>query len=149
MTNIDMTHVPYRGAAPAITDLLGGQVQVIFNGAPAVIEHIRAGRLRALAVTSTMPLEALSDLPTVNEFVPGYEALQWYAIGLRKSTPAEIIERLNQEINAVLGGPNMKMRLADMGVAAFLMSSADLGAYVANETEKWGKVVKFAGIKAD
>jgi tripartite-type tricarboxylate transporter receptor subunit TctC len=149
MTHIDMTHVPYRGAAPAITDLLGGQVQVLFNGAPAVIEHIRAGRLRALAVTSTMRLEALSDLPTVNDFVPGYEALQWYAMGLRKSTPAEIVERLNQEINAVLGDPNMKMRLADMGVAAFLRSSAELGAFVANETEKWGKVIRGANLKAE
>ena len=149
MTNIDMTHVPYRGAAPAITDLLGGQVQVLFNGVAAVIEHIRAGRLRALAVTSKVRVEVLSEVPTVNDFVPGYEAVQWYAIGLRKSTPAEIVERLNQEINAILGSPNMQMRLADMGVAAFLMSSAELGAFVANETEKWGQVVKFAGIKAD
>jgi tripartite-type tricarboxylate transporter receptor subunit TctC len=147
MTHIDMTHVPYRGAAPAITDLLGGQVQVLFNGVAAVIEHIRAGRLRALAVTSTMRLEALSDIPTVNDFVPGYEAVQWYAIGLRKSTPAEIVERLNQEINAVLGGPNIKMRLADMGVAAFLRPSAELGAFVASETEKWGKVVRASGAK--
>jgi len=149
MTNIDMTHVPYRGAAPAITDLLGGQVQVLFNGVAAVIEHIRAGRLRALAVTSKVRVEVLSEVPTVNDFVPGYEAVQWYAMGLRKSTPAEIVERLNQEINAVLGGPNMKMRLADMGVAAFLRSSAELGAFVANETDKWGKVVKLAGIKPD
>jgi len=147
MTHIDMTHVPYRGAAPAITDLLGGQVQVLFNGAAAVIEHIRAGRLRALAVTSTKRLEALSDIPTVNDFVPGYEAVQWYAIGLRKSTPAEIVEQLNQEINAVLGGPNIEMRLADMGVAAFLRPSAELGAFVASETEKWGKVVRASGAK--
>jgi tripartite-type tricarboxylate transporter receptor subunit TctC len=149
MTNIDMTHVPYRGAAPAITDLLGGQIQVLFNGVAAVIEHIRAGRLRALAVTSTVRVEVLPDVPTVNDFVTGYEAVQWYTMGLRKSTPAEIVERLNREINAVLDGPNVQMRLADMGVAAFRMSSAELGASVANETEKWGNVVKFAGIKAD
>jgi tripartite-type tricarboxylate transporter receptor subunit TctC len=149
MTNIDMTHVPYRGAAPAITDLLGGQIQVLFNGVAAVIEHIRAGRLRALAVTSTVRVEVLPDVPTVNDFVTGYEPVQWYAMGLRKSTPAEIVERLNREINAVLDGPNVQMRLADMGVAAFRMSSAELGASVANETEKWGNVVKFAGIKAD
>jgi tripartite-type tricarboxylate transporter receptor subunit TctC len=149
MTNIDMTHVPYRGAAPAITDLLGGQVQVLFNGVAAVIEHIRAGRLRALAVTSKVRVEVLSDVPTVNDFVPGYEAVQWYAMGVRKSTPTEIVERLNREINAVLGGPNLQMRLADMGVEAFLMSWAELGAFVANETEKWGKVVKFAGLKAE
>jgi tripartite-type tricarboxylate transporter receptor subunit TctC len=149
MTHIDMTHVPYRGAAPAIADLLGGQVQVLFNGAAAVIEHIRGGRLRALAVTSTMRLEVLSDIPTVSDFVPGYEAVQWYVMGLRKSTPAQIVERLNQEINAVLDDPNIKMRLADMGVAAFLRSSAELGAFVANETEKWAKVIKFAGIKVE
>jgi tripartite-type tricarboxylate transporter receptor subunit TctC len=149
MTNIDMTHVPYRGAAPAITDLLGGQVQVLFNGVAAVIEHIRSGRLRALAVTSKVRVEVLSDIPTVNDFVPGYEAVQWYAVGLRKSTPAEIIERLNQEINAILGGPNMQMRLADMGVAAFLMSSAELGTFVANETVKWAKVIRAANIKAE
>jgi tripartite-type tricarboxylate transporter receptor subunit TctC len=149
MTNIDMTHVPYRGAAPAITDLLGGQVQVLFNGVAAVIEHIRSGRLRALAVTSKVRVEVLSDIPTVNDFVPGYEAVQWYAVGLRKSTPAEIIERLNQEINAILGGPNMQMRLADMGVAAFLMSSVELGTFVANETVKWAKVIRAANIKAE
>jgi tripartite-type tricarboxylate transporter receptor subunit TctC len=149
MAHIDMTHVPYRGAAPAITDLLGGQVQVLFNGVPAVIEHIRAGRLRALAVTSTTRLEALSDLPTVNDFVPGYEALQWYAMGLRKSTAPEIVERLNHEINAVLGAPDMRMRLADIGVAAFLKSSAELGAFVADETEKWGKVIRMAEFKPE
>jgi hypothetical protein len=135
MTHIDMTHVPYRGAAPAITDLLGGRVQVLFNGVAAVIEHIRAGRLRALAVTSMARVQVLSDIPPVNDFVPGYEVVQWVAIGLRKSTPAEIVERLNHEINAVLGSPNMKMRLADMGIAAFPRSSAELGAFVANETE--------------
>jgi tripartite-type tricarboxylate transporter receptor subunit TctC len=122
---------------------------VLFNGVAAVIEHIRAGRLRALAVTSKVRVEVLSDVPTVNDFVPGYEAVQWYAMGVRKSTPTEIVERLNREINAVLGGPNLQMRLADMGVEAFLMSWAELGAFVANETEKWGKVVKFAGLKAE
>jgi tripartite-type tricarboxylate transporter receptor subunit TctC len=149
MAGVNMVHVPYRGAAPAITDLLGGQVQVLFNGVAAVIEHIRAGRLRALAVTSTTRLEVLSEIPTVSDFVPGYEAIQWYAIGLRNSTPAEIVQRLNQEINAVLGGPSIKMRFADMGVAAFLRSSAELGAFVANETDKWGKVIRAAHIKPE
>jgi tripartite-type tricarboxylate transporter receptor subunit TctC len=149
MAGVNMVHVPYRGAGPAITDLLGGQVQVLFNGVAAVIEHIRAGRLRALAVTSTTPLEALSDVPTVSDFIPGYEAIQWYAIGLRNGTSAEIVQRLNQEINVVLGSPNMKMRLADMGLAGFLRPSPELGAFVANETEKWGKVIRAANIRLE
>jgi tripartite-type tricarboxylate transporter receptor subunit TctC len=147
MAGIDMVHVPYRGAGPAITDLLGGQVQVLFNGVAAVIEHIRAGRLRALAVTSAKRLELLSDTPTVSDFVPGYEAIQWYAIGLRNGTSAEIVRRLNQEMSAVLGGPNMKSRFADMGLAALFGSSVELGTFIANETDKWGKVVRAANIK--
>jgi tripartite-type tricarboxylate transporter receptor subunit TctC len=147
MTQIDMTHVPYRGAAPAITDLLGGQVQVLFNGVAAVIEHIHTGRLRPLAVTSTTRVEALPDIPTVNDFVPGYEAVQWYAIGLRKTAPTEAIGRLNREINGVLGAPGMKSRLTEMGVSAFPGSSAELGRFVANETEKWAKVIRAGNIR--
>jgi tripartite-type tricarboxylate transporter receptor subunit TctC len=149
MTNIDMTHVPYRGAAPAITDLLGGQVQVLFNGVAAVIEHIRAGRLRPLAVTSMERVEVLSEIPTVNDFVPGYEAVQWYAIGLRKSAPVEITERLHKEINGVLANPNIKMRLTDMGVAHIPGSSRELGVFVARETEKWAKVIRAGNIKPE
>jgi tripartite-type tricarboxylate transporter receptor subunit TctC len=149
MTNIDMTHVPYRGAAPAITDLLGGQVQVLFNGVAAVIEHVRAGRLRPLAVTSMERVEVLSEIPTVNDFVPGYEAVQWYAIGLRKSTPVEITERLNREVNGVLARPDIKMRLTDMGVAGVPGSSSELGAFVTRETEKWARVIRAANIKPE
>jgi tripartite-type tricarboxylate transporter receptor subunit TctC len=149
MTNTDMTHVPYRGGAPAVADLLAGQVQVLFNGPVAVIEHIRAGRLRALAVTSTVRVKALPDVPTVNEFVPGYEAGQWFAIGLRKSSPVEIVERLNEELNAVLDLPNMKRRLADMGVSTLPGSTAELGAFVARETEKWAKVIRAGKIKPE
>jgi tripartite-type tricarboxylate transporter receptor subunit TctC len=149
MTNIDMTHVPYRGAAPAITDLLGGQVQVLFNGVAAVIEHIRAGRLRPLAVTSLERVEVLSEIPTVNDFVPGYEAVQWYAIGLRKTTSVEITERLNREINGVLASPNIKTRLTDMGVAAMTGSSIELRSFVEREAAKWAKVIRVGNIKPE
>jgi tripartite-type tricarboxylate transporter receptor subunit TctC len=149
MTRTDMTHVPYRGAGPAITDLLGGQVQVYFGSAPAAIEHIRAGRLRALAVTSSTRFELLPDIPTVADFVPGYEASQWFAVGLRKSTPAEIIDQLNKEIDAVLADAKMKARLADLGTTVFLGSPADLAKFVAEETDKWGKVVKASGVKPE
>ena len=115
MTGVDMVHVPYRGAAPALTDLLGGQVQVCSAPCPASIEHIRAGKLRALAVTTATRSEALPDLPTVGEFVPGYEASSWYGVGAPKNTPAEIIDKLNKEINAALADPKMKARLADLG----------------------------------
>ena len=115
MTGVDMVHVPYRGGAPALTDLLGGQVQVMFDLMPASIEHIRAGKLRALAVTTATRSEALPDVPTVGEFVPGYEASAWYGIGAPKNTPAEIIDKLNKEINAGLADPKMKARLADLG----------------------------------
>jgi tripartite-type tricarboxylate transporter receptor subunit TctC len=149
MSGVNMTHVPYRGVAPAITDLLGGQVQVLFGGLPPMIEHIRAGRLRALAVTTAAPSELLADVPTVGDFLPGYEVTQWFAIGLRMSTPTEIVEKLNQEINAALVDPQMKARVADLGGAPLSKSPADLGKFIAVETEKWGKVIKFAGIKAD
>jgi tripartite-type tricarboxylate transporter receptor subunit TctC len=150
MTGIEMTHVPYRGAAPAVTDFLGGQVQVMFVGVPPTIEHIRAGRLRALAVTTSTRWETLSDIPTVGDFVPGYEASQWWAIGLRKSTPAEIIERLNREINAVLGDPIVQARLADLGGTVFSGAPAELEKFVADDTAKWAKwakVVKMSGAK--
>jgi len=149
MTRTNMTHVPYRGAAPAATDLLGGQVQVFFSGVPAVIEHIRTGRLRALAVTTAVRLEALPDIPVLGDFVPGYEASQWYALGLRKNTPSEIVDKLNKEIDTVLADPKMQARLADLGTMVFPGSPADLGKFVAEETEKWAKVVKFASAKPD
>ena len=149
MTRIDMTHVPYRGAGPAVTDLLGGQVQVYFGSLPATIEHIRAGKLRMLAATTATRFETLPDVPTVGEFVPDYEASQWFAVGLRKSTPAEIVDRLNNEINAILADPRMRAQLADLGTTVFAGSPADFGKFFVEETEKWAKVVKFAGVKPD
>jgi tripartite-type tricarboxylate transporter receptor subunit TctC len=149
MTNIDMAHVPYRGAAPAVTDLLGGQVQIYFGSLPATIEHIRSGRLRALAVTTSTRFATLPDIPTVDDFVPGYEASQWFAGGLRKNTAAEIIDKLNSEISASLADQKMKARLLDLGTTVFPGSSADFARFIAEETDKWGKVVKFSGAKPD
>jgi tripartite-type tricarboxylate transporter receptor subunit TctC len=149
MAHVDMIHVPYRGAAPAVTDLLGGQVQIFFGSLPATIEHIRGGRLRALAVTSATRFDALPDLPTVDEFVPGYEASQWFVIALRKNTQAEIIDKLNSEINATLADPKMKARIAELGTTVFPGSAADFAKFVADETEKWGKVVKISGAKPE
>jgi tripartite-type tricarboxylate transporter receptor subunit TctC len=149
MTRIEMTHVPYRGAAPAITDLLGGQVEAFFGSPLVTIDHIRAGRLRALAVTTSTRFEGLPDIPTVAEFMPGYEASQWFVIGLRKSTSAEIIDKLNEEINAVLADAKIKVRLAELGTSVFPGSSDEYRRFVAEETEKWGKVVKFAGLKPE
>jgi tripartite-type tricarboxylate transporter receptor subunit TctC len=149
MTNVDMTHVPYRGAGPAVTDLLGGQVQVYFGSAPAAIEHIRAGKLRVLAVTTATPFEGLPGVPTVANFVPGYEASQWFAVGLRKSAPAEIVDQLNKEINAVLADAKMQARLADLGTTVFPGSPAALAKFVVEETDKWGKVVKASGAKPE
>jgi tripartite-type tricarboxylate transporter receptor subunit TctC len=149
MTHIEMTHVPYRGAGPAVTDLLGGQIQVYFGSLPPTIEHIRAGKLRMLAVTTATRFATLPDVPTVAEFVPGFEASQWFAVGLRKSTQAEIVERLNKEINAILADPDMRARLADLGTTVFAGSAADFGRFIAEETEKWAKVVKLSGAKAD
>ena len=133
--------------SPALTDLLGGQVQVAFGGLPSSIEHIRTGKLRALAVTTATRSEALPNIPTVGEFVPGYEASMWYGIGAPKNTPAEIVAKLNTEVNAALADPKLKARLADVGGTVLAGSSADFGKLIAEETEKWGKVVKFAGIK--
>ena len=147
MAGVDMMHVPYRGGGSAVTDLIGGQVQVFFPPTPPSIEHIRSGKLWALAVTSARRSQALPDIATVSDFVPGYEASQWYGIGAPKGTPVEIIDMLNKEINAGLADPKMKARLADFGGTPLVDSPADFGKLIAEETEKWAKVVKFAGIK--
>jgi tripartite-type tricarboxylate transporter receptor subunit TctC len=149
MTGVNLVHVPYRGAAPALTDLLGGQVQVYFPGMTGSIEYIRAGKLRALAVATMMRSEALPDVPTVDSFVPGYEASQWYGIGTPRNTPAEIVDRLNHEINAALADPRIKARLADLGGTTLPGSPAEFGKLIADETEKWGKVIRAANIKAN
>jgi tripartite-type tricarboxylate transporter receptor subunit TctC len=147
MAGVDLVHVPYRGMAPALTDLLGGQVQVTFSTITAATEYIRAGNLRALAVTTGTRSEALPDIPTVGDFLPGYEATAWYGVGAPRSTPVEIVGRLNKEINAGLVDPKMKARLADLGSEGMPMTPAEFGKFVVDETEKWGKVVKFAGMK--
>jgi tripartite-type tricarboxylate transporter receptor subunit TctC len=148
MTGIDMVHVPYRGGAPAMSDLIAGQVQVMFSNLPAV-EYIRAGKLRALAVTTATRSDELAEVPTVGEFVPGYEASAWYGLGAPKGTPAEIVETLNKETNAALADPTIKARLADFGGRALVGSPVDFGRLIAEETEKWAKVVKFANIKVE
>jgi tripartite-type tricarboxylate transporter receptor subunit TctC len=147
MTGVNLVHVPYRGAAPAVTDLLAGQVHVYFDPIPNSIGYIRAGKVRPLAITSATRSEALPDVPTVGEFVPGYEASFWFGIGAPKATPGEIVDKLNKEVNAALADPKMKARLAELGATALPGSSADFGKFIADETEKWGKVIKFAGIK--
>jgi tripartite-type tricarboxylate transporter receptor subunit TctC len=149
MARIDMVHVPYRGAAPALTDLLGGQVQVMFSSMPASIQYIRAGNLRVLAATTATRLEALPDIPTVAEFVPGYEASALFGVGGPKATLVDIVEKLNKEINAGLADPRIKARLAELGLTVLVGSPADFGKLIADETEKWAKVVKFANIKPD
>ena len=149
MTGVNMIHVPYRGGAPALTDMISGQVQVMFDNVPTSIEFIRAGKLRALAVTTATRSEVLPDLPTVADFVPGYEASAWYGVGVPKGTPDDIIDKLNKEINAILAEPKAKARLADLGASPLAGSAADFGKLVADETEKWGKVVKFSGAKPD
>jgi tripartite-type tricarboxylate transporter receptor subunit TctC len=149
MTGVNMAQVPYRGGAPALTDLLAGQVQVYFSPTPAAIEYIRAGKLRALAVTTAARSEALPEIPTVGEFVPGYEASAWQGIGAPKNTSVEIVEKLNKEVNAGLADPKMKARLADLGSLVLPGSPADFGKLISDETEKWAKVVKFSGAKPD
>jgi tripartite-type tricarboxylate transporter receptor subunit TctC len=149
ITEINTIHVPYRGAAPALTDLISGQVQATFVDMPTSLEYIKAGKLRVLAVTTATRSEMLPDIPTVAEFVPGYEASTWFGIGAPKGTPSEIIEKLNREISAVLADPKLTTRLADLGGSPLVLSPAIFGKLIADETEKWAKVVRFAGIKAD
>lgn len=149
MAGVNLVHVPYRGASPAITDLLGGQVQVFFSTMPACIQHIRSGSLRALAVTSAMRSEALRDVPTVGEFLPGYEASGWYGIGAPKNTPAEIVEKLNKEINAGLADPKLTAQLGEQGATPFANSPTDFARFIADETVKWGNVIRAANLRAD
>jgi tripartite-type tricarboxylate transporter receptor subunit TctC len=149
MAGVDLVHVPYRGGAPALTDMLGGQVQVMFDNLPTSLEHVRAGRLRPLGITSARRSELLPDVPTVADFVPGYESSAWYGVGAPKGTPVEIIDRLNSEINAILAEPRMKTRVAEMGATLIAGSPAAFGKLVTDETEKWGKVVRFSGARAD
>jgi tripartite-type tricarboxylate transporter receptor subunit TctC len=149
MSGVDMLHVPYRGGGPALTDLLSGQVQVMFDTLATSIEHIRAGKLRPLAVTAATRLDILPDVPTVGEFVPGYEGTGWQGIGAPKNTPTDIIDKLNKEINAALADPRMTARFADLGYMVFASSPAEFGKFIAAETEKWAKVIKSAGAKAE
>jgi tripartite-type tricarboxylate transporter receptor subunit TctC len=149
LAGVEMRHVPYRGAAPALTDLLGGQVQVMFDIMPSSIEYIRAGKLRALGVTTATRSEALPNIPTVGDSVPGYEASAWLGVGAPRNTPAPIVDRLNREINAMLSDPRMKARLADLGGTVLAGSPADFGKLIVDETEKWAKVVKLSGAKPE
>jgi tripartite-type tricarboxylate transporter receptor subunit TctC len=146
---IHMLHVPYRGSAPMVTDLLGGQVQVAFDNLPASIEHIRAGKLRPLAVTTATRSEALPNIPTMSEFLPGYEASTWIAVGVPSGTPAEIVNKLNKEINAGLADPKIRARIADIGGTVLAGSAAEVGKLIAEETEKWAKVIRAANIKPE
>jgi tripartite-type tricarboxylate transporter receptor subunit TctC len=149
MAGVNMLHVPYRGGGPAVAGLLGGQVQVYFGPLPETIEYIRTNKVRALAVTSATRLDALPDVPTVGEFMAGYEASIWYGVGVPRNTPAEIIEKLNNEINASLTDAKLKARFSDLGGVPMSMSAAEFSKHIADETEKWAKVIKFAGIKLD
>jgi tripartite-type tricarboxylate transporter receptor subunit TctC len=149
LTDINMVHVPYRGGAPALTDLIAGQVQVMFDNLPTCAEHVKSGKLRGLAVTSTTRSEVLPDLPTVADFLPGYEASAWYGIAAPKGTPAEIVDRLNRTINEILADPKVKAKFSEYGAILLPGSAADFAKLLADETEKWGKVVKFSGAKVD
>jgi tripartite-type tricarboxylate transporter receptor subunit TctC len=149
MAGVNMIHVPYRGQGPALTDLLGGQVQLYFAGIPSSIQYNRAGQLRALAVTTATRSKALPDIPTLSDFLPGYEASFWGGFGAPKNTPVQIVDKLNSEINAALADPKIKARLADLGGTVLGGSPGDFGKLISDETEKWGKVVKFAGMKAE
>ena len=149
MTGVQMVHVPYRGAAPAVADLIGGQVQIVFDNLPGSIAYIKAGRLRPLGVTTATRSEILPDVPTIADVVPGYEAIALQGIGAPRNTPAEIVDKLNREINAGLTDPRLKARFADLGADVFPVSPAEFSKFMAEETEKWAKVIKFAGIKAE
>src|SRR4051794_5477626 len=149
LTGIDMVHVPYRGGAPALTDLIAGQVQVMFDNIPTCAEHVKSGKLRGLAVTSTTRSEVLPDLPTVADFLPGYEASAWYGFVAPKNTPIDVIDTLNKATNAALADPVIKTRFTDLGAMLLPGSPADFGKLLTDETEKWGKVVKFAGARVD
>ena len=149
IAGIDMTHVPYRGGAPALTDLIAGQVQVMFDNVPTSADHVKSGRLRGLAVTSAARSPVLPELPTVADFLPGYEASAWYGLGAPKGTPTEIIAKLNAAVNAILADPKAQARFAELGASLLPGSPADFGKLLADETEKWGKVVRFAGAKPD
>ncbi len=149
LTGVDMLHVPYRGAALALTDLLGRQVQMMFASMSSSIEYVRAGTLRALAVTGATRADILPDIPAVGEFVPGYEASTWWGIGAPKSTPVEIVDKLSREINAGLADPGMKVRIAELGDTVFASSPAEFHKLIAEDTEKWGKVIRAGNIKAE
>ena len=149
LAGIEMTHVPYRGAAPAVTDLIGGQVQVAFDPMSSSIVHIKAGKLRALAVTTANRSDALPDIPTVGDFLPGFEASGWFGIGAPKGTPAEVVDKLNREINAGLADAKIKARIADLGNTVLAGSPADFSRLITDETEKWGKVIRAANIKPE
>ena len=149
MAGVDMVHVPYRSGGPALNDLIGGQVQVMFPTTIASIEHIRAGKVRPLAITSVTRSEALPDVPTVSEFVPGYEAGFWFGVGAPKATPAEIVDKLNKEINAALADPNMKARLVELGGMVLAGSPADFGKLIAEDVDKWGQVIRAANVKSE
>jgi tripartite-type tricarboxylate transporter receptor subunit TctC len=142
-------HVPYRGAGPALVDLLAGQVQIMFDTVSGSIGHITAGKLRALAVTTAARSEALPDIPTISDFVPGYEASTFHGMGAPRNTPTEVVDKLNKEINAGLTDPAIKARIAELGSVPMPMTPVDFAKFIAEETEKWGKVVKFSGAKAD
>jgi tripartite-type tricarboxylate transporter receptor subunit TctC len=148
MAGVNLVHVPYRGSAPALTDMLGGQVQVMFDALPSSIEHVRSGKLRALAVTTAARSPALPDIPTLGDFVPGFEASVWQGIGVPKSTPHEIVEKLNKEINAALSDPRMRAQLVSLGSTELALSPAEFGTLIAEETEKWARVIRGASIKA-
>jgi tripartite-type tricarboxylate transporter receptor subunit TctC len=149
MAGVDMLHVPYRGASPALTDLIGGRAQVMFEGMLSLIEHIRSGKLRPLAVTPATRSPLLPDVPTVGEFLPGYEASVWFGVGAPRNTPAEIVDKLNREINAALADPRIKARFADLGGTVLPGSRADFGKLIADETEKWAKLIRAAHLKAE
>jgi len=149
MAGVDMQHVPYRASPPALTDLMGGQVQLMFSPMSSSIEYVKAGKLRALAVSTAARSPVLPDIPTVGEFVAGYEASGWFGVCAPAKTPAEIVDRLNQEVNSGLSDPKLKSRFAELSASVFMGSRSDFAKFIAEETEKWGKVVRAANLKAD